>query len=148
MLGHRDDFDAVAGRDQNGLVDFTALPELLEPRRRVRYRKALAQRDRAHHANEAAAVDRAMQRFYGLDPYRTVAPKAIWHHDTWGKPCDPDTLIVVDFPENDPLKHRQANDTVDFYATLESPWGRPYEILRLPMFRRTPGIYRPPITKR
>ena len=90
-----------------------------------------------------ADVDRAMESFYGINPYRTVAPKTIWHHDTWGKPCTPDTLIVVDFPASAPFKRRQANDTVDFYATLESPWGRPYKILRLPMFYKSGSYFRP-----
>jgi len=88
------------------------------------------------------AVDTAMNEYYGLDPYRTIAPQTIWHHDTWGKPCNPETLIVVDFPKNDAYSHKAANDTVAFYETLQSPWGGPYKIFRLPMFVKS-YAYRP-----
>ena len=91
-----------------------------------------------------AAVDEAMETFYGIDPYRTVAPKTVWHHDTFGKPCTPEKMIVVDYPENKPYWHRVANDAVAYYETLENPWGRPYEIFRLPMFKKGgSGGFRP-----
>ncbi|MHC4945442.1 MAG: agmatine deiminase family protein [Planctomycetota bacterium] len=92
-----------------------------------------------------AEVDAAMLAFYGIENYHTVAPKDIWHHDTWGKPANPETLVIVDFPEDDIIRHAQADGMVACYATLESPWGRPYKILRLPMFPKTPGstTYRP-----
>ena len=92
-----------------------------------------------------AVVDQAMADYYGITKYRTVAPKDIWHHDTWGKPADPETLIIVDFPEYDKIRHAQADGMRDYYATLESPWGRPYEIHRLPMMPDPAGgtNYRP-----
>ena len=83
-----------------------------------------------------AEIDAVMENFFGVTNYPILSPKTIWHHDTWGKPCSPDTLIVVDFPKDNAYKHAAANDTVAFYETLESPWGRPYKILRLPMFEK------------
>lgn len=92
-----------------------------------------------------AQVDEAMKLFYGIEKYQTVAPKAIWHHDTWGKPANPETLVINDFPEYDEIRHAQAEGMVSYYASLESPWGRPYKIHRLPMMPEVPGTtwYRP-----
>lgn len=92
-----------------------------------------------------AQVDARMDDYFGIERYQTVAPKDIWHHDTWGKPADPETLIIVDFPEYDTIRHAQADGMVAHYSSLQSPWGRPYKIHRLPMMTPYPGStwYRP-----
>jgi hypothetical protein len=92
-----------------------------------------------------AEVDDTMDLYYGIEKYQTVAPKDIWHHDTWGKPVNPETLVIADFPDYDIIRHAQAEGMVACYSSLESPWGRPYKIHRLPMMPETPNTtwYRP-----
>jgi agmatine/peptidylarginine deiminase len=80
-----------------------------------------------------AHTDSLFRDWLGIETYNTPAPNLIWHHDTWGKPANPETLIVVQWPEthkNYPVGEGMAA----YYETLQSPWGRPYKIHRLPMF--------------
>lgn len=74
--------------------------------------------------------------YWGIDNYYTV-PVAYWtieHLDCWIKPADPETLVVVEYEEGSDYYH-YADRMNEYYETLESPWGRPYVIHRLPMFK-------------
>lgn len=79
-------------------------------------------------------VDQVMLDYYGIEKYNTcaVAPWTIEHHDCWGKPANPETMIIADFPDTS-YYHPYTDAENEHYETLESPWGRPYKIFRLPM---------------
>jgi len=85
-------------------------------------------------------IDLIHKDYLGVDHYNTthVAPWTIEHHDCWGKPCGPDTLIVVSY-EEDSEYYAYAETMYELISTLESPWQRPYKILRLPMFKMGTG---------
>ncbi len=87
-------------------------------------------------------VDDVMYDYYGIEQYNTaaVAPWTIEHHDCWGKPSNPETMLIARFPE-DSEYFPYAEAMNDHYETLESPWGRPYRIIRMPMFRMGSGWY-------
>jgi hypothetical protein len=51
-------------------------------------------------------------------------------------------MIVVQWPEGY-YKHPIGEGIAAYYETLESPWGRPYKIHRLPMFPMVPGEFKP-----
>ncbi|MHC4945688.1 MAG: agmatine deiminase family protein [Planctomycetota bacterium] len=89
-----------------------------------------------------AEVDAVIYDYLGIDHYHTVtvAPLSLEHLDCWVKPCNPETLLVVQFPD-DSKYLPFGEDVNDYYATLESPWGRPYKIIRLPMFKMGSGIW-------
>jgi hypothetical protein len=89
-----------------------------------------------------ATTDSLMESHYGITGYPTVSPQEIWHHDTWGKPADPETMIVVRFPLYSGGARPRSDNMAAWYETLESPWGRPYEIHRLPMFPKG-AAYKP-----
>jgi agmatine/peptidylarginine deiminase len=85
-------------------------------------------------------TNRRMYDYLGIKHYHTcvVAPWTIEHHDCWGKPADPETIIIAQFPE-DSKYHPYGEGMTEYYETLESPWGRPYKIFRLPMFELNAG---------
>jgi len=88
-------------------------------------------------------TDQAMNDYFGIENYHTVvvSPITIEHHDCWGKPANPETLIIDQFDE-DSEYYPYGEGMAAHYETLESPWGRPYKILRLPMFKMgSPGYY-------
>ncbi|MHC4945168.1 MAG: agmatine deiminase family protein [Planctomycetota bacterium] len=87
-------------------------------------------------------TDHLIYDYFGVSLYNTcvVAPTTIEHHDCWGKPSNPETMLVVQFPE-DSYYHPYGEYVNDHYATLESPWGRPYKIIRLPMFKMGSGWF-------
>ncbi|MHC4942835.1 MAG: agmatine deiminase family protein, partial [Planctomycetota bacterium] len=77
-----------------------------------------------------------IQDYWGIDTYHTV-PVAWWtieHLDCWIKPANPATLMVVEY-EKESDYYLYAERIKEYYETLESPWGRPYRIVRLPMFK-------------
>ncbi len=87
-----------------------------------------------------AELDVLWEDYYGIQDYHT-APVTGWtiqHHDTYGKPANPETILVGQFPE-DSEHHLYGEGMAEHYATLESPWGRPYRVLRIPMFSMVPG---------
>ena len=89
-----------------------------------------------------AETDAAMRDYYGIERYNTVvvAPWTIEHHDCWGKPADPETMLVAEFAESSEY-HPYGELVNDHYETLESPWGRPYEVIRIPMFKMGSGWF-------
>ncbi|MHC4944956.1 MAG: agmatine deiminase family protein [Planctomycetota bacterium] len=87
-------------------------------------------------------LDSLFKDYLGIDYYQTCAPATLFHHDTCSKPADPETLIIVQWPE-DHYKHPIGEGIFALYETLESPWGRPYKIHRLPMFPMVPGDFKP-----
>ena len=80
-----------------------------------------------------ALTDTLFRDWLGIEVLRTPAPSSIWHHDTWGKPANPETMIVVQWPETH-ANHPVGEGMAAYYETLQSPWGGPFEIHRLPMF--------------
>jgi len=80
-----------------------------------------------------ALTDFLFKEYLGIERYQTVAPYTLSHHDTCGKPANPETLIIAQWPEYY-YKHPMGEGVAAYYETLESPWGRPYKIHRLPMF--------------
>jgi len=78
-------------------------------------------------------TDSLFRDWLGIEVYRTPAPYTIWHHDTWGKPANPERMIVVRWPR-DHKNYPVGEGMAAYYETLMSPWGGPYEIHRLPMF--------------
>jgi agmatine/peptidylarginine deiminase len=80
--------------------------------------------------------------YWGTETYRTapVAPWTIEHLDCWIKPVNPGTVIVVKYEESSDYAP-YAKYINEYYETLMSPWGRPYEIHRLPMFKMGSGWY-------
>jgi len=89
-----------------------------------------------------AFTDSLFKEYLGIERYYTPAPHTLFHHDTCGKPANPETLIVVQWPEGY-YKHPIGEGIAAYYETLESPWGRPYKIHRLPMFPMIPGEFKP-----
>ena len=87
-------------------------------------------------------IDHIHKDYLGIDHYRTVpvAPWTIEHLDCWAKPANPATFIVVQYGEGSDY-YQYAEDINEYYETLQSPWGRPFEIFRLPMFKMGSGWY-------
>ena len=84
--------------------------------------------------NKSKAITDSLFRDYlGIEHLRTPAPSSIWHHDTWGKPANPETMIVVQWPDTH-ASFPVGEGMAAYYETLQSPWGGPYDIHRLPMF--------------
>jgi len=84
-------------------------------------------------AKSKALTDSLFRDYLGIERYHTVPPYTLSHHDTCGKPANPETLIIAQWPEGY-WKHPLGEGIAAYYATLESPWGRPYRIHRTPMF--------------
>jgi len=87
-------------------------------------------------------VNQVMSDCYGTEQYNTaaVAPWTIEHHDCWGKPSNPETILICEYPEySEYYPYGEAMN--DHYETLESPWGRPYRIIRMPMFKMSGGWF-------
>jgi len=82
-----------------------------------------------------AITDSLFNKYLGVEHYHTPAPNTIWHHDTWGKPANPETMIVVQWPKWHKY-YPVGEGMAAYYETLQSPWGGPYEIHRLPMFKK------------
>lgn len=80
-----------------------------------------------------AFTDSLFRDYLGIEHYHTVPPYTLSHHDTCGKPANPETLIIARWPTGY-WKHPLGEAIAAYYETLESPWGRPYKIHRLPMF--------------
>lgn len=87
-------------------------------------------------------TDSLFKEWLGIEHYRTTPPWTLGHHDTYGKPANPETLIIAQWPEGF-WRHVQGEGVAAYYETLESPWGRPYKILRLPMFPTPGGVFKP-----
>ncbi len=88
-----------------------------------------------------AQLDALFESYWGIERYHTV-PVTAWtiqHHDTFGKPANPETIIVGQFPE-DSEHYLYGEGMAEHYASLESPWGRPYKVMRMPMFTMNPGV--------
>jgi len=87
-------------------------------------------------------IEGVLSDYWGIERYKPVylAPGDLGHHDTWGKPSDPETLLLGQFPES-ASQYPYAEHIREHYETLESPWGRPYQILRIPMFKMNSGWY-------
>jgi len=89
-----------------------------------------------------ALTDSLFKEYLGIKHYHTAAPHTLFHHDTCGKPANPETMIVVQWPKWY-YKHPIGEGIAAYYKTLESPWGRPYKIHRLPMFPMKSGQFKP-----
>lgn len=87
-------------------------------------------------------TDQLAEDYLGIEHYHTATPHGLFHHDTCCKPADPETLVIAQWPE-DYYKHPIGEGIFAHYETLESPWGRPYKIHRIPMFPTYIGEFRP-----
>jgi agmatine/peptidylarginine deiminase len=87
-------------------------------------------------------IDRTIETYWGIENYHTasVAPFSLEHLDCWAKPANPETLLVAEFPDYSAY-YPFAESLNRYYETLESPWGRPYRIIRLPMFKMGSGMW-------
>jgi len=81
-----------------------------------------------------AQVLQIMQDYLGIDQYVTPDLKySIMHFDTYGKILSPDTILWGSFPEKTtPWIYNEA--TYKYYQTLQSAYGWPYKIHRIPLW--------------
>ncbi len=89
-----------------------------------------------------ALTDSLFKEYLGIERYLTVPPYTLSHHDTCGKPANPETMIIAQWPE-EYWKHPLGEGIAAYYETLESPWGRPYKIHRIPMFPMVGQDFKP-----
>ncbi len=69
------------------------------------------------------------ENYLGIDTFiLTGAPLGGVHIDMWAKYLDPGRIIVID-PVN---PNAELEEWVDYFETLMSSYGRPYEVLRVP----------------
>jgi agmatine/peptidylarginine deiminase len=77
-------------------------------------------------------VDDIMNLYLGND-YVTIEDalaEYIEHIDCWAKFLDPQTIMVLDVPQYH-ARYDELNAAADYFATLVSAWGRPYDIVRV-----------------
>ncbi len=83
-------------------------------------------------------IDGRMLDFLGIERYTTskLAPGlTIEHMDTFGKLVAPDTWVIGEFPNGS--KFRPDSEAfVTKIKSLQSPYGTPYKIFRLPMVKK------------
>jgi agmatine/peptidylarginine deiminase len=81
-----------------------------------------------------AAVRQMFVDYLGIDDYLTLElDYDIEHFDTFGKPVAPDTIVWGEFPEHTtPWFWSEA--ALRHYEALQSPYGWPYKIHRLPLW--------------
>lgn len=65
-----------------------------------------------------------------LYAFRNVDPIGIQHIDCWLKLLDQERVLVKRPPENHPAA-KLIEDNVEVFRSLKTPYGRPYEILRI-----------------
>ena len=84
-----------------------------------------------------AEVDSIMLEYLGLDPYHKleyIQSGGIHHIDCWAKLLHPGRILVKRLdPPNSLLEAR-----AEYFASLVSPYGRPYEVVRIDCISSTP----------
>ncbi len=78
-------------------------------------------------------VDDYMEDFLGITDYIVVQDPTgtyIHHIDTWAKFLAPDKILIRSVHTGHP-QYQQIENTVDYYASLTSPYGTPYRIYRV-----------------
>jgi hypothetical protein len=80
-------------------------------------------------------TNQLMHDYCGIENYHTVvtAPWGLQHHDTYGKSVNPETLIIGQWTQGGSPSYAYNEAMAGHYETLESPWGRPYKIYRMPI---------------
>ncbi len=81
-----------------------------------------------------ASIRQTFVDYLGIDEYLTQElDYDIEHFDTFGKPVAPDTIVWGEFPEHTtPWFWSEA--ALRHYQSLQSPYGWPYKIHRLPLW--------------
>lgn len=78
-------------------------------------------------------VDGTMQTNLGIDNYYVVPDpndSYIDHVDCWGKFLAVDKLLIRSVPESD-ADYQELEDTVDYFESIISSYGTPYQIFRV-----------------
>ncbi|MDP2723761.1 MAG: agmatine deiminase family protein [Bacteroidales bacterium] len=77
--------------------------------------------------------------YLGNTPYMVLEDplgEYIKHIDCWGKYLSPGKVIIGQVPATDP-RYQDYENTANYFATTNSSWGYPYEVVRV----YTPGTY-------
>jgi agmatine/peptidylarginine deiminase len=84
-------------------------------------------------ANNSTLVNQRMADFLGVQTYHVVQdPNGTYidHIDCWGKYLTPDTIMIRSVPTNHP-RYAAIEQTVAYFESQISAWGRPYKIVRV-----------------
>jgi agmatine/peptidylarginine deiminase len=84
-------------------------------------------------SNNSTLVNQRMADYLGVQTYHVVSdPNGdyINHIDCWGKFLSPDTILIRSVPITHP-RFAAIEQTVAYFSSQMSAWGRPYKIVRV-----------------
>ncbi len=87
----------------------------------------------AENNNDQELVDQKMLDYQGINTYHVTidAPDSyIQHIDTWAKFLAPDKILIAEVPTSHP-RHWAYEQVADYFASQISPFGKPYEVIRV-----------------
>ncbi|MBW6492475.1 MAG: agmatine deiminase family protein [Lentimicrobium sp.] len=80
-----------------------------------------------------AQIDQKMQDYLGIDDYHVLPDPNntyIDHIDCWGKYLGTNKVLIRSVPSSHP-QYDEIEATVDYFESVTTPWGVPYEIFRV-----------------
>jgi len=83
--------------------------------------------------NNPTFVNNTMQNYMGIDDYMVIQdPNGTYidHVDCWGKFLDVDKVLIRELPPYED-QYEQVEAVADYFASTNSAWGYPYEVIRV-----------------